>query len=167
MSSFSPESSGAFEGEVPCPRTQHLNNVPKIEETWYLSEKINVGLTVLACWFKHVICKCRPIDKHVLLHTLIRRSPYPVFYYRHTFPNLWAPIAHCYVCAMNRSTDGDCWLTKSVYLTVTMSDRLSLLAMQSGGGGETYDKGDIGTSKPLTYGFDFTLSQIYSNTVIG
>ena len=26
--SFSPESSEAFEGEMPCPRTQHLNNVP-------------------------------------------------------------------------------------------------------------------------------------------
>ena len=38
--SFSPESSEAFEGEVTCLSTQHLNNVPKIErgETWYFSE---------------------------------------------------------------------------------------------------------------------------------
>ena len=28
--SFSPESSEAFEGEVPCPRAQHLNNVPRL-----------------------------------------------------------------------------------------------------------------------------------------
>ena len=28
--SFSPESSEAFEGEVSCPRTHHLNNVPRL-----------------------------------------------------------------------------------------------------------------------------------------
>ena len=28
--SFSPESSEAFDGEVPCPRIQHRNNVPRL-----------------------------------------------------------------------------------------------------------------------------------------
>ena len=38
--SFSPESSEAFEGEVPCLRTQHRNNVPRLRggETWFFSE---------------------------------------------------------------------------------------------------------------------------------
>ena len=37
---FSPESSEAFEGEVSCPRTQQLNNDPRLRggETWYFSE---------------------------------------------------------------------------------------------------------------------------------
>ena len=38
---FSPESSEAFEREVSCPRTHHLNNVPILierGETWYFSE---------------------------------------------------------------------------------------------------------------------------------
>ena len=30
--SFSPESSEAFEGEASCPRTHHLNNVPRLRE---------------------------------------------------------------------------------------------------------------------------------------
>ena len=39
--SFSPESSEAFEGEVPCPRTQHLNNVPRLRgEKHYIPLKI-------------------------------------------------------------------------------------------------------------------------------
>ena len=39
--SFSPESSEAFEGEVPCPRTHHLYNVPRLRgEKHYISLKI-------------------------------------------------------------------------------------------------------------------------------
>ena len=40
--SFSPESSEAFEGEVSCPRTHHLNNVPRLR-----GEKHNVSLKIL------------------------------------------------------------------------------------------------------------------------
>ena len=40
--SFSPESSEAFEGEVPCPRTQHLNNVPRLR-----GEKHDISLKIL------------------------------------------------------------------------------------------------------------------------
>ena len=40
--SFSPESSEAFEGEVPCPRTQHRNNVLRLRE-----EKHNIYLKTL------------------------------------------------------------------------------------------------------------------------
>ena len=40
--SFSPESSEAFEGEVPCPRTQHLNNVPR-----WRGEKHDISLKIL------------------------------------------------------------------------------------------------------------------------
>ena len=40
--SFSPESSEAFEGEVPCPKTQHLNNVPRLRE-----EKHDISLKIL------------------------------------------------------------------------------------------------------------------------
>ena len=40
--SFSPESSEAFEGEVPCPRTQHLNNVPRLRV-----EKNDISLKIL------------------------------------------------------------------------------------------------------------------------
>ena len=39
--SFSPESSEAFEGEVPCPRT-HLNNVPRLR-----GEKHDISLKIL------------------------------------------------------------------------------------------------------------------------
>ena len=39
--SFSPESSEAFAGEVSCPRTHHLNNVPRLRgEKQYISLKI-------------------------------------------------------------------------------------------------------------------------------
>ena len=40
--SFSPESSEAFEGEVPCPRTQHLNNVLRLRR-----EKHAISLKIL------------------------------------------------------------------------------------------------------------------------
>ena len=40
--SFSPESSEAFEGEVPCPGTQHLNNVPRLR-----GEKHDISLKIL------------------------------------------------------------------------------------------------------------------------
>ena len=40
--SFSPESSEAFEGEVSCPRTHHLNNVPGLRE-----EKHDISLKIL------------------------------------------------------------------------------------------------------------------------
>ena len=40
--SFSPESSEAFEDEVPCPRTQHLNNVPRLR-----LEKHDISLKIL------------------------------------------------------------------------------------------------------------------------
>ena len=40
--SFSPESSEAFEGEVPCPRTQHLNSVPRLR-----GEKHDISLKIL------------------------------------------------------------------------------------------------------------------------
>ena len=40
--SFSPESSEAFEGEVPYPRTQHLNNVPRLT-----GEKQDIYLKIL------------------------------------------------------------------------------------------------------------------------
>ena len=36
------ESSEAFEGEVPCPRTQHLNNVPRLR-----GEKHDISLKIL------------------------------------------------------------------------------------------------------------------------
>ena len=42
MYSFSPESSEAFEGEVPCPRTQHLNNVPRLR-----GEKHDISLKIM------------------------------------------------------------------------------------------------------------------------
>ena len=40
--SFSPESSEAFEGEVPCPRTHHRNNVPRLR-----GEKHDISLKIL------------------------------------------------------------------------------------------------------------------------
>ena len=40
--SFSPESSEAFESEVPCPRTQHWNNVPRLG-----GEKHHISLKIL------------------------------------------------------------------------------------------------------------------------
>ena len=40
--SFSPESSEAFEGEVSCPRTHHLNNVPRL-----IGEKHDISLKIL------------------------------------------------------------------------------------------------------------------------
>ena len=40
--SFSPESCEAFEGEVPCPRTQHRNNVPILR-----GEKHDISLKIL------------------------------------------------------------------------------------------------------------------------
>ena len=40
--SFSPESSEAFESEVRCPRTQHLNNVPRLR-----GEKHDISLKIL------------------------------------------------------------------------------------------------------------------------
>ena len=40
--SFSPESSEEFEGEMPCPRTQHLNNVPILR-----GEKHDICLEIL------------------------------------------------------------------------------------------------------------------------
>ena len=40
--SFSPESSEAFEGEVPCPRTQHFNNVRRLR-----GEKHDISLKIL------------------------------------------------------------------------------------------------------------------------
>ena len=39
---FSPESSEAFEGEVPCPRTQHQNNVLRLR-----GEKHDISLIIL------------------------------------------------------------------------------------------------------------------------
>ena len=39
---FSPDSSEAFEGEVPCPRTQHLNNVPR-----FRGDKHDISLKIL------------------------------------------------------------------------------------------------------------------------
>ena len=44
MYSFSPESSEAFEGEVPYPKTQHLNNVPRLR-----GEKHDIYLTIAPC----------------------------------------------------------------------------------------------------------------------
>ena len=38
--SFSPESSEAVKIEVPCPRTQHLNNVPRLRGEKHISLKI-------------------------------------------------------------------------------------------------------------------------------
>ena len=40
--SFSAESSGAFEGEVSCPRTHHLNNVPRLR-----GEEHDISLKIL------------------------------------------------------------------------------------------------------------------------
>ena len=40
--SFSPESSEAFEGGVPCPRTEHLSNVPRLR-----GEKHDISLKIL------------------------------------------------------------------------------------------------------------------------
>ena len=40
--SFSPESSEAFEGDVSCPRTHHLNNVPRLR-----GEKHDISLKIL------------------------------------------------------------------------------------------------------------------------
>ena len=40
--SSSPESSEAFEGEVPCPRTRHRNNVPRLR-----GEKHEISLKIL------------------------------------------------------------------------------------------------------------------------
>ena len=40
--SFSPESSEAFEGEVPCPRTHHRKDVPKLR-----GEKHDISLKIL------------------------------------------------------------------------------------------------------------------------
>ena len=40
--SFSPESSEAFEGEVPCPRTHHLNNILRLR-----GEKHDISLKIL------------------------------------------------------------------------------------------------------------------------
>ena len=40
--SFSPESSEAFEGSVPCPRTQHRNNVPILR-----GEKHDISLKIM------------------------------------------------------------------------------------------------------------------------
>ena len=40
--SFTPESSGAYEGKLPCPRTQHQNNVPILR-----GEKHVISLKIL------------------------------------------------------------------------------------------------------------------------
>ena len=40
--SYTPESSGACEGKVPCPRTQHRNNVPILR-----GEKHDISLKIL------------------------------------------------------------------------------------------------------------------------
>ena len=60
--SFSPDSSGAFEGEVPCPRTQHLTNVPRLR-----GEKHDISLKILhQAGFKTALQTATSAERHAL-----------------------------------------------------------------------------------------------------
>ena len=62
MYSFSPESSEAFEGEVSCPRTHHLNNVPRLR-----GEKHDIFLKILhQAGFKTARQAATSAERHAL-----------------------------------------------------------------------------------------------------
>ena len=79
--SFSPESSEAFESEMPCPRTQHLNNVPTLKV-----EKYNISLKILhQAWFETARQAATSAERHGL--TI---APYrPLWYERVYLESSW------------------------------------------------------------------------------